>query len=163
MNARLIFASLASLLVTASAVADWEALILPRDFQSESSLAKAVFAAKQAGKHVILYYTRTNCPPCRVLQGRLRIESVAKPYRESYVFTAVWGSSMGDSEREHYRRRFGVLGAPTWLAFTNDGKYICTSSGGFETDQGAAALHQAIQAHLAGAEENASNEPRSCI
>ena len=143
--------------------ADWESSILPRDFKTESGLSKALTAARQSGQHVIVYYTRTNCPPCRQLQARLRKESVAKPYRDSYVFTAVWGSSMDSTEREHYRQRFGVQGAPTWIVFKNDGQYVCTSEGGFETDEAGEQLHKALQSLLAApSADGSSDTPRRC-
>ena len=137
------------LLASSTAFADWESTILPRDFKTESTLSSALATAKQTGRDVIVYYTRTRCPPCEVLQGRLRNESVAKPFRESYVFTVVWGSSMGLQEREDYRQRFAVDGAPTWIVFNSAGSYICTSSGGFSSDEGGSQLHAVVQKRLA--------------
>lgn len=152
-----------SLFCCGAAVADWESFILPGDFQTESSLAQAIVTAKRTDKHVIVYYTRTNCPPCNVLRSRLRSEVVARPYRDSYVFTVAWGSSMGSVERDQYRQRYRVLGAPTWLVFANDGRYVCTAAGGFQTDEGGQALHQAIQAQLPGAAQWSDAEPRNCL
>ena len=148
-----------ALLLSHSAVADWESSILPRDFKTENTMAKALATARGSGRQVIVYYTRTNCPPCNALQARLRKEAVAKPYRDSYVFTAVWGSSMGHAEREDYRTRYGVQGAPTWLVFTEEGKYVCTSGGGFESDEGAMLLHQAVQSKVASPTEAAAPGP----
>ena len=147
----------------ASARADWESSILPRDFDTANSLDKAVALAKQKNKAVIVYYTRTNCPPCNVLQSRLRKEEVAAPFRDSYVFTAVWGTSMGQSERETYRSRFGVQGAPTWLIFSQNGEYVCTSAGGFFTDEGGKKLHEAIQSRLSIAASTKETASRRCV
>lgn len=163
LRAQLAVAALFGLGLPGTSTADWESSILPRDFATESSLANAVAAARKTGRQVVVYYTRTNCPPCTVLQSRLRKDGVAKPYRESYVFTAVWGSSMGYAERETYRTQFGVRGAPTWLVFTNEGQYVCTSGGGFESDEGALVLHQAIQRLLVSPNEATSTAPRRCV
>jgi thioredoxin-related protein len=154
---------ISTLLFPLRASADWESAILPRDFKTESTLAKALTVARDTDRQVIVYYTRTNCPPCTVLQARLRKDAVAKPFRESYVFTAVWGSSMGHAEREEYRSRYGVQGAPTWLVFTREGKYVCTSGEGFESDDGAVALHRAAQVLLAAQTEPAASGPRRCL
>jgi thioredoxin-related protein len=157
-------ATFVMLLVSPFAFADWESTILPRDFQTDNSLAKALASAKQSGKSVIVYYTRTNCPPCNVLQGRLRKEDVAKPYRDMYIFTAVWGSSMGNAERERYRQEFAVEGAPTWIFFRNDGTYVCTASGGFRSDLAGTELHQVVQSKIVEPyKTGAANKPLSCI
>jgi thioredoxin-related protein len=145
------------------AFADWESTLFPREFQTESSLAKAMVIAKESNKHVIVYATRTNCPPCDVLRSRLRREEVAKPYRDSYVFTAVWNSSMGSTERENYRQKYDVQGAPTWIVFANTGQYVCTARGAFFSDEEGAKLHQAIQTRLTSSEALPTNGPQSCI
>ena len=158
--------SLASLTVLLAiafpARADWESHLLPRDFDMASSMEKALLLAKQKDKGVIIYYTRTNCPPCNVLQSTLRQEAVAAPYRTAYVFTAVWGSSMGSAERESYRKRFDVQGAPTLLVFNNAGQYVCTARGGFSTADEATKVHAAAQSYLAlsGSTEKG---PRHCV
>jgi thioredoxin-related protein len=163
-NAVRMLASVMLIQMSTLAFADWESTILPRDFQSENSLVKALDSAKQSGRSAIVYYTRTNCPPCNVLQGRLRKEDVAKPYRDMYVFTAVWGSSMGNAERERYRAEFGVEGAPTWIFFRNDGTYVCTASGGFRSDQAGMELHQIVQSKIAEpSRTSAAIKPLSCL
>lgn len=146
-----------------SALSFFESSILPSDFRTENSMSKAVAVARDSGKGVILYYTRTNCPPCNALQARLKQDDVGKLYRESYVFTAAWGSSMSSAEREDYRARYGVLGAPTWLLFTNEGQYVCTSDGGFRSQTAGVELHQAMQTLLAAPEAAARSGPRHCM
>ena len=145
-----------------SANADWEGSILPRGFAYESSLDKAVEAAKGSGKAAIVYYTRTNCPPCQALQARLRKDEIGLPFKDGYVFTAVWGSSMGQQERESYRSRYAVQGAPTWLVFNRHGKYVCTAAGGFGSDEAGLQLHKAVQALLTSASEGESTASRAC-
>jgi len=148
--------------VAVSAHADWESSILPKDFVFESSLTKAVSTAQGAGKAVIVYYTRTQCPPCDVLQWRLRKEEVGNPYRSAYVFTAVWGTAIGYTERENYRSKYGVPAAPTWIVFNSRGKYVCTAPGGFGSDEAGLRLHEAVQSLLAQAEGEA-NAVRTCM
>jgi Thioredoxin-like len=138
--------------------ADWESSILPKDFMTASSFDRAIDEAKKAKRPVILYYTRTECPPCTVLQGRLRKDEIAKPYRDGYVFTAVWGNAIDRSERERYRSRYGARGAPTWIAFSEKAEYVCTAPGGFQSDGDGATLHTAIQAKL-----NAPRPPEGAI
>ncbi len=147
MNTR---ATILVILLTFAGVANssWESSILPRGFTHEPSIDKAYSRAAKEQKAVIVYYTRTSCPPCDVLQGRLRNESVAKPFRDGYVFTAVWGNTLGLQEREHYRSRFGVQGAPTWIVFNSQGAYVCTAPGGFSSDSEGLALDQSIRASL---------------
>lgn len=142
--------------------AAWESSLLPSDFAHEDSLERAASRAAKEGKAVVVYYTRTRCPPCDLLKSRLRIESVAKPYRENYVFTAVWGSSMNFREREHYRSAYNVAGAPTWLFFNAAGKYLCTASGGFFSEEQSANLHSAVQALLSQADTGDALSPRTC-
>ena len=149
--------------VPVTVIADWESLLFPKDFQTESNLTKATATATQHKKHVIVYATRTNCPPCDALRSRLRRDDVAKPYREGYVFTAVWNSSMGYAEREDYRRKYDVQGAPTWIVFKNTGQYLCTARGAFFSDEDGFKLHQAIQAQLASTESLPTSGSRSCI
>jgi thioredoxin-related protein len=148
--------------ISLPASAEWESHLLPRDFDMASTMEKALVLAKQKDKAVIVYYTRTNCPPCNVLQSRLRQEAVAAPYRASYVFTAVWGSSMGHAERESYRKRFDVQGAPTLLVFNNAGQYVCTARGGFFTTDEATKVHAAAQTYLA-MPRSADQGPRRCV
>jgi hypothetical protein len=119
--------------------------LLPDGFAHEDSLAKAVATARGSDRAIIVYYTRTNCPPCGSLQRRLRKEEVGAPYRDGYVFTAVWGSSMGSYDRESYRTQYWVQGAPTWIFFNRHGKYVCTAAGGFTSDEAGAQLHKTVQ------------------
>ena len=145
-----------------TALAAWESSILPTGFQHENSLASASARAARDGKTAIVYYTRTQCPPCNALQSRLRKESVAAPFRDHYVFTAVWGSSMGSSERETYRSQYGVQGAPTWIFYRQDGQYLCTASGGFSSDEHGARLHAAVQ-QLQTSAGTPPVGPRECL
>ncbi|MEF8747837.1 MAG: thioredoxin fold domain-containing protein [Candidatus Accumulibacter propinquus] len=148
--------------VSSLAHADWEGYLLPDGFAHENSLAKAVETAKGSGKAVIVYYTRTNCPPCSSLQNRLRKEEIGIPYRDGYVFTAVWGTSMRSDERDRYRTQFWVQGAPTWIIFNRHGKYVCTAAGGFTSDEAGTQLHKTVQSLLATSTEGESATPRSC-
>ena len=144
----------------------WESSLLPKGFQTATSLDKALTLARTANLPVVLYYTRTNCPPCTVVQGLLRGETVGHAFRYAYVFTALWGTSMGQAERESLRSRNDVQGAPTWVVFRNTGEYLCTARGVFATAAEAAALHHAIQQHLVSSEASASGAvtaPRGCI
>jgi thioredoxin-related protein len=158
------FVALSIMLASSAALADWESSILPSTFQMESSREKALATAKQSGKHVIVYYTRTNCPPCNVIQYYLRTnEDVARPFRESYVFTAVWGTAMGRAERDEYRTKYDVSSAPSWLVFTNAGEYVCTARGGFDGVAGAAQLHAALKEKLAAPPTDATLAARACL
>lgn len=142
--------------------ANWESYILPASFDTADSFAKAIALAKEKNKAVIVYYTQTNCPPCNLLQSRLRKEEVAGPFRAGYVFTAIWGTRISYTERENYRSRYGVRGAPTWLVFNRSGEYVCTSGGGFDTDEGAQTLHEAIQLRLSATALPVGGGPRQC-
>jgi thioredoxin-related protein len=148
MKIRLCIAVSALVGVSSLAHADWESAILPKDFMTASSMSRALEEGKKTNRPVILYYTRTNCPPCDVLQGRLRKPDVARPYRESYVFTAVWGSAMDRMEQQRYRDKYGTRGAPSWVVFANDGQYVCSAPGGFQSDEEGATLHTSIQTKL---------------
>jgi thiol:disulfide interchange protein len=139
-----------------SAQGAWEAHLLPKGFQTANSLDKALTLARSENRHVVLYYTRTNCPPCTVVQGLLRNQAVAQPFREAYVFTAVWGTSINHAERESLRSRYDVQGAPTWVVFRGTGEYLCTARGAFATAAEAAALHRGIQALLASSDASTS-------
>ena len=152
-----------ALMAGSCASADSERSILPRNFDTASTLHKAVAVAKEKNKAVILYYTRTNCPPCTVLQSRLRKEEVAAPLRAAYVFTVVWGSYMSYNERESYRRRYDVQGASTWIVFSSNGEYVCTASGGFNSDKGGRRLHEAVQARLATLAGSSEADPTHCL
>jgi hypothetical protein len=132
---------------------------LPKDFQTASSLDQALTLASSDKRPVILYYTRTNCPPCRVVQGLLRGEAAGGLFRDTYVFTALWGTSMGHAERETLRSRYDVQGAPTWVVFRHTGEYLCTARGAFSSAEEAATLHRAIQGRLAGSTSVASGAP----
>lgn len=143
--------------------ADREAAILPPGFETASSPDGALVMAREKNKALIVYYTRTRCPPCNILQSRLRREEVAAPFREGYVFTAIWGSSMGRTERRHYRDIYNVPGAPTWPVFNYSGDYVCTSIGGFTSDQGGKRLHESIQSHLRAGSYAGQAGARDCI
>ena len=145
-----------------TANADWESSLLPHGFSHQKAIEQAVAEGKRTTKPVIVYYTRTNCPPCNVLKGILRSEPTAGIYRERYIFTAVWGSSMGHTERERYRSLYNVQGAPTWLFFNSDGDYVCTAHGGFSTADGAKLLNDSVQNLLKSSVNRTSPEPRSC-
>jgi hypothetical protein len=140
--------------------------LLPKGFKTASSLDQALALATAANLPVIVYYTRTNCPPCTVVQGQLRSEAVGQLFRGSYVFTALWGTSMGHGERETLRSRYDVQGAPTWVVFRNTGEYLCTARGAFATASEANALHQAIQERMAGRDAGTgetATSPRGCV
>ncbi len=159
-----IFELLITLLLSVSSLvhADWEGYLLPDGFAHQDSLAKAIATANGSGRAVVVYYTRTNCPPCNNLQRRIRKEEVGAPYRDGYVFTAVWGSSMGSYERDSYRTKYWVQGAPTWIFFNRHGKYVCTAAGGFTSDEAGTQLHKTVQSLLATPIEGESAAPRSC-
>jgi hypothetical protein len=152
----------AAALACGSASAAWESSILPSDFAMESSLERATSRAAKEGKAVVVYYTRTRCPPCDILQSRLKVEEIAGRYRENYVFTAVWGTSMNAGERQHYRAAYDVQGAPTWIFFSGEGKYLCTSSGGFRSTDQSIRLHAAVQALLQQPRPDSDPAPRAC-
>jgi hypothetical protein len=78
------------------------------------------------------------------------------------VFTAIWGTSMGRAERDEYRTKYNVSGAPSWLVFTSAGTYVCTARGGFEGPEGAARLQAALEAKLKAPPTDATHEVRSC-
>lgn len=146
-----------------AAIAEWESTLFPQDFETENTLSNAISTAKKNGKHVILYATRSNCPPCKSLQALLRKDGIAKSYRESYTFTALWHSSMSQSELADHKQRYGVGGAPAWIVFTNTGQYICTARGGvFDNEIDGIKLHQSIQLLIASAKESTSYAPRYC-
>jgi len=145
-----------------SALAEWESTILPQSFRYESSFAAASARASEENKTLIVYYTRTRCPPCDWLRAMLKKESVGAPFRDNYVFTVVWGSSMGYKEREQYRSQFGVQGAPTWIVYNPKGQYLCTARGGFDSDEGGAKLHAAVQA-LRATEGGSGFAVRDCV
>ncbi|MDX1527927.1 MAG: thioredoxin family protein [Gammaproteobacteria bacterium] len=145
------------------AEADREEKILPRDFDTAATLDQALTLAKAKNKAVILYYTRDRCPPCNMLQSRLRRESVAAPYRDGYVFTAVWGNRMDRDERAYYRDRYDAFLAPSWVVFTSGGEYVCTSLGGFTSDKGGKRLHEAIQLRLGMSLHAEDPDARDCM
>lgn len=150
-------------MMCAPVLASWESHILPSDFDSADSLEKAIALAKQKDKAVIVYYTRTNCPPCDALRSRLRSdEEIAASFKTNYVFTVVWGSSMGRDERENYRNRFGVQGAPTWIVFNANGEYVCTSSGGIYTNENGKKIHEAIQSRITAGAQKSETGPQRC-
>lgn len=153
--------ALCGALAASSALADWESSLLPRDFDHASSLAEATKLANEKGKAVVLYYTRTNCPPCTVLQGNLRNPVIGAPFKAAYVFTAVWGTSINRSERDAYRSKFDIQSAPTWVFFTGKGEYVCTSRGGFESGEHATRLNEAVKGLLAA--DTRQTSPRACL
>lgn len=121
--------------------AERESKVLPQSFDTAGSLDEAFVLAKEKNKAVIVYYTRTRCPPCTILQSRLRREEVAAPFRDEYVFTALWSRLMDREKRAYYRDRYDVVGAPTWLVFDSGGGYVCTSIAGFKSDKAGKRLH----------------------
>ena len=142
--------------------ADWESSLFPSDYTIESSLPKAIQTAIQTNKHVIVYYTRTSCPPCNLLQGFLRNDEVRSMYSKSYVFTAVWGNSMSHSQRENYRIDFDIQGAPTFLVYHSSGQYICTSRGGFGSVAAGKRLFSALEILLREPIGQPTPGPKAC-
>ena len=144
------------------AYGDWESSVLPKGYSTESSFERATQAAKGSEKSVIVYYTRTNCPPCQVLQSNLRREEIRAAYEPRYVFTVVWGNGMDSREREEYRTKYKVFGAPTWIIYNRQGEYLCTSSGGFANPEAGLRLHQVLQDVLISKIELGTEAPRNC-
>lgn len=145
------------------AAAAWESVVLPEGFAWESSLSEAAGRAQRENKAVIVYYTRTNCPPCDLLRARLRSSEEMKAlYGQNYIFTVVWGSSMSRAEREEYRSRFDVRGAPTWVVFSPQGQYVCTLHGGVWPQDGGEQMHQRLQALIREQGSAAQPSPRPC-
>jgi len=147
---------------SAAALADWESSLLPRDYSAAADLETALRKAAASGKSVILYYTRTNCAPCRVLQSHLRREEIKAAYAPHYVFTAAWGNGMATRMRKEYRTRYNVLGAPTWIFYDRRGRYLCTSIRGFADHEAGLKLHRRVQANLDADPAPHPDGPRAC-
>lgn len=151
------------LLAPLRAYADWEAHLLPAEFQHKSSMQEAMVLAEQANKDIIVYYTRTNCPPCNRLQAQLRQQPIRDLFGGRFVFTAVWSSSMNGSERDHYRQNFGVRGAPTLIVHRKTGEYVCTSVGSFNNENEALEVHKAISEKLKAKAVPPASAPVPCV
>lgn len=145
-----------------TAYADWEWFVLPSGYTTESSLERAFQTARSHEKSVIVYYTRTRCPPCRALQSNLRREAIRKAYAPHYVFTVVWGNGMDSSKRKTFQDRYNVLGAPTWIIYNRYGDYLCTSHGGFRNPEAGLMLHRRLQNVIATSVPQTHQEPRNC-
>ena len=113
-------------------LASFESSLFTRQYETYSSMEDAKKAAGSGNKGIFVYFTRTKCPPCDDLRISVLSKSEIAPLISSgFVFTAVWGSSMGQAERQSYREKYGEFGAPTFILFNSRGEYICTSRGGF--------------------------------
>lgn len=142
--------------------AEWEWAVLPRSYTTANSFEQAVETAKARDLGVIVYYTRRDCPPCRVLQSHLRRQAIRQMFAPNYVFTLVWGNGMDSRKRERYRTQYRVLGAPTWIVYNSQGDYLCTAHGGFTKPSAGLLLHQRLQAALALDKPLIQTEPRTC-
>lgn len=97
------------------------------------NLDAAVAKAGEQQKWVIVYYTRSSCPPCNHVQGQMKRDEIRSGFADDFIFTVIWSNGMNTTDREKYRSRYGVMGAPTWLVYNERKEYICTASGGFGT------------------------------
>ena len=142
--------------------AEWEWVVLPRSYTTAGSFEQAVEIAKARDISVIVYYTRRDCPPCRVLQSHLRSQAMRQVFAPNYVFTVVWGNGMNSRKREWYRTQYRVIGAPTWIVYNSQGDYLCTAHGGFAKPKAGLLLHQRLQPALALDKSPSQLEPRTC-
>lgn len=143
-----VFATVFSAIIVMSSQAAhgaWESLVMPKGYEVGASLDDALLKAKEQQKWVIVYYTRSNCPPCNYIQGHLKNEAIKRGFADDFVFTVVWGNGMDTSKREDYRTRYGVIGAPTWIIFDSKGEYICTANGGFNSYEAGLELSERLR------------------
>jgi thioredoxin-related protein len=126
-------------------------------------MREAMALADQANKDIIVYYTRTNCPPCRRLQGQLKQQPIRDLYGNRFVFTAIWGSSMDRAERDRYRQTFGASAAPTLIVHRRTGEYVCSSVGFFDNEDAAVAMFKAISAKLEAKALPSVSAPAPCV
>lgn len=145
---------------TLPAWGSWESLVLPPGFSWESNVPDAAARARREDKPLIVYYTRTNCPPCDVLRARLRSnETLRETFKQHYIFTVVWGNSMNRTERDEYRQRYDVRGAPSWVLFHPQGGYVCTLHGGVWPQEDGAEVHELLQTRLKSFDTEAAAAP----
>lgn len=71
-----------------------ESLVIPKGYQVAASLDDALAKAKDQQKWVIVYYTRSNCPPCNYVQGHLKNDAIKSGFANNFVFTVVWDDGM---------------------------------------------------------------------
>ena len=145
------------------ALASFESTLFTRHYETYSSMDEAKKAAGASNKGIFVYYTRTRCPPCDFLRGSILWKNeVASVISRGFVFTAVWGSSMGHSVRQFYRETYGVSGAPTFILFNSKGEYVCTSSGGFKDTEHAMKLTQSLRALISEGRDKPASSPADC-
>lgn len=95
----------------------------------DGDVEAAFAAAQQEGKPLFLYWGAAWCPPCHQIKDQIfsRPEFIAK----SRLFVPVYLD--GDTERaQKYGDRFGVLGYPTIIVFSPDGRELTRIPGGLD-------------------------------
>ena len=145
------------------ALASFESTLFTRHYETYSSMDEAKKAAGPSNKGIFVYYTRAKCPPCDYLRGAILWKNeVASVISRGFVFTAVWGSSMGHAERQFYRETYGDFGAPTFLLFNSKGEYVCTSRGGFRDAEHAIKLTQSLRTLISEGRDKPASSPTDC-
>ena len=145
------------------ALASFESTLFTNHYETYSSMDEAKKAAGPSSKGIFVYYTRSRCPPCDYLRGAILGKSeVASVISRGFVFTAVWGSSMGHAERQFYRETYGDFGAPTFLLFNSKGEYVCTSRGGFRDAEHAIKLTQSLRTLISEGRDKPASSPTDC-
>ena len=146
-----------------NARASFESTLFTNHYETYSSMDEAKKAASPGNKGIFVYYTRVRCPPCDVLRGLvIRRNEVASVISRGFVFTAVWGSSMGTPERQFYRETYGDFGAPTFILFNSKGEYVCTSRGGFRDVEHAIKLTQSLLTLISEGRDKPASSPTDC-
>lgn len=146
-----------------NARASFESTLFTNHYETYSSMDEAKKAAGPGNKGIFVYYTRVRCPPCDVLRGMvIRRNEVASVISRGFVFTAVWGSSMGSPERQFYRQTYGDFGAPTFILFNSKGEYVCTSRGGFKDAEHAIKLTDSLRSLISEGRAKPASAPTDC-
>lgn len=98
----------------------------------DGSVYRAFTQAKQENKPVFLYWGAKWCPPCNQLKATLFKER--KFIEKTRLFVPVYLDGDTDSAQK-WGEKFGVMGYPTLIVFTPEGKEITRIPGGLELER----------------------------
>lgn len=131
-------------------VAESLALGLPRDYRPTSG-RRALEAAKESGKPILVYFTQENCIWCERLEQLLTRTELNATLVQSYHFMNIDIGNNRDSVSKTLTQMLRVRGTPALAALAPNGDVLCMIYGSLKDDKELGQVHANIQAMHKGA------------
>jgi thioredoxin-related protein len=130
------------------------AIGLPAEFHATNG-KRAMEAAAQSGKPIIVYFTQQNCIWCERVERLLSNSPQSAALIQSYHFVNVDIGNNRDSVVKSLQKALKVSGTPSFAALSAQGNLLCMFYGMIPDDATLSKVHANVQALNKGARATA--------